>query len=218
MLWVSSADGTLVAHLGVDNDGGAFWVSNRAGDSVAFVGSDAETQGVLWLNNENNDSVATLGVDDDGGFLRQENHADEAVVLIAADTGGGGGFISVSVSRVHDIAEVFDLETREGVVPGSVMSVDALGSGALMPAATPYDRKVVGVISGAGDFQHAMLIGSRKDGSHACRPRTGRSRPAIFWFRRQAQAWRWRRGTSGARSAPWSARPCKGSRPTTPRA
>ena len=88
------------------------------------------------------------------------------MVLIAADTGGGGGFISVSGSRVHDIAEVFDLETREGVVPGSIMSVDALGSGALMPAATPNDRKVVGVISGAGDFQHAMLIGSREDGSH----------------------------------------------------
>ncbi|MDP7397035.1 MAG: hypothetical protein QF541_09205, partial [Lentisphaeria bacterium] len=84
----------------------------------------------------------------------------------AADSGGGAGFISVSGSRVHDVAEVFDLETRDGVVPGSVMSVDALGSGRLMPAAAPYDRKVVGVISGAGEFQHAMLIGSREDGSH----------------------------------------------------
>ena len=163
VLWISSADGTLVAHLGVDSDGGAFWVSNNNGDSVAFVGADSDGQGFVFLNNENGDSVATVGVDDDGGFLRIQDHADEAVVLIAADS---GGFISVSGERVHDVAEVFDLGTREGVVPGSVMSVDALGSGALMPAAEPYDRKVVGVISGAGDFQHAMLIGSRADGSN----------------------------------------------------
>ena len=166
VLWVTSTDGTLVAHLGVDSDGGAFWVSNNAGDSVVFVGADSDGQGFVFLNNENGDSVATVGVDDDGGFLRIEDHADEGVVLIAADSGGGAGFISVSGERVHDVAEVFDLGTREGVVPGSVMSVDALGSGALLPAAAPYDRKVVGVISGAGDFQHAMLIGSREDGSN----------------------------------------------------
>lgn len=164
VLWINSADGTLVAHLGVDSDGGAFWVSNNNGDSVAVVGADSDGQGFVFLNNENGDSVATVGVDDDGGFLRIEDRADEAVVLIAADS-GGGGFISVSGERVHDVAEVFDLGTREGVVPGSVMSVDALGSGALMPAAALYDRKVVGVISGAGDYQHAMLIGSRADGS-----------------------------------------------------
>ena len=133
---------------------------------MAFVGADSDGQGFVFLNNENGDSVATFGVDEDGGFLRIEDHADEAVVLIAADSGGGAGFISVSGERVHDVAEVFDLETREGVVPGTVMSVDAGGSGALLPAAAPYDRKVVGVISGAGDFQHAMLIGSREDGSH----------------------------------------------------
>ena len=107
-----------------------------------------------------------MGVDADGGFLRVEDNADETVVLIAANSGGGAGFISVSGERVHDVAEVFDLETRDGVIPGSVMSVDAHGSGALMPAAVAYDRKVVGVISGAGDFQHAMLIGSREDGTH----------------------------------------------------
>ena len=166
VLWVTSADGTLVAHLGVDSDGGAFWVSNNAGDSVTFVGADSDGEGVFWVSSAAGESRATLGVDADGGFLRVDDNADETVVLIAADSGGGAGFISVSGERVHDVAEVFDLETRDGVVPGSVMSVDALGSGALMPAAAPYDRKVVGVISGAGGFQHAMLIGSREDGSH----------------------------------------------------
>ncbi len=166
VLWVTSSDGTLVAHLGVDGDGGAFWVSNNAGDSVTFLGADSDGEGVFWVSGSGGESRATVGVDADGGFLRLEDNADETVVLIAADSGGGAGFISVSGSRVHDVAEVFDLETRDGVVPGSVMSVDALGSGRLMPAAAPYDRKVVGVISGAGEFQHAMLIGSREDGSH----------------------------------------------------
>ena len=166
LLSIRAISGAEVALLGVDSDGGRLRLLSNNGTSVIFLGADTDGEGILWLNNQSGDSVATVGVDADGGFLRLQDHSDETVVLIAAESGGGGGFIAVSGARVHDVAEVFDLDTREDVVPGTVMSVDALGGGGLRPSATAYDRKVVGVISGAGDFRHAMLIGSREDGSY----------------------------------------------------
>lgn len=45
------------------------------------------------------------------------------------------------------------------------MAADASGSGALVLDAIPYERRAVGVISGAGDFQHGMVIGAREDGT-----------------------------------------------------
>ena len=166
ILWLNNQSGDSVATMGVDADGGYLRVRNHADVEVTFLGSDGEGEGIFWLNGQSGGSVATMGVDADGGFLSLKDHAEEQVVLIAVDSGGAGGFVSISGSRVHDVAEVFDLDTRDGVVPGTVMSIDALGGGGLRPATVPYDRKVVGVISGAGDFRHAMLIGTREDGSH----------------------------------------------------
>ncbi len=94
------------------------------------------------------------GRNDEGNLCR-------AVSIGAID---GEGSIRVDGRKVHDYAEVFELATRDGVSPGSVVAWDP-ASGGVLPASTSNARLVVGVISGAGAFRPGMVIGSRADGT-----------------------------------------------------
>lgn len=61
-----------------------------------------------------------------------------------------------------DCAEHFDLKDFEAAEPGSVMVIDDKGS--LRPSTTAYDRRVAGVVSGAGSLKPGVVLDSRKDG------------------------------------------------------
>jgi hypothetical protein len=63
-----------------------------------------------------------------------------------------------------DCAEEFDVADdaaadAAATEPGTVMAVD--GAGALRPCESAYDRRVAGVISGAGDFRPAIVLDRR---------------------------------------------------------
>jgi hypothetical protein len=55
-----------------------------------------------------------------------------------------------------DCAEEFDLTCSATVGPGTVMCLD--GDGAVRPSTLPYDKKVAGVISGAGDYKPGIVL------------------------------------------------------------
>ncbi len=59
-----------------------------------------------------------------------------------------------------DLAERFDVSAREGVepAPGMVVSIDPDHAGRLAVSAEAYDRKVAGVISGAGGISPALNL------------------------------------------------------------
>ncbi|MFT3750734.1 MAG: hypothetical protein QM768_20650 [Agriterribacter sp.] len=59
-----------------------------------------------------------------------------------------------------DIAEDFTVADPEAEI-GSVMIFDEDGS--LIPCNKPYDKKVVGVISGAGNYKPGMILDKHKD-------------------------------------------------------
>ncbi len=69
-----------------------------------------------------------------------------------------------------DLSEQFDVESKGGKVePGMVVSIDADQPGKLILADSPYDRKVAGVVSGAGGVRPGMIMsqkGSVADGKH----------------------------------------------------
>jgi hypothetical protein len=131
---------------------------------LTFVGADADGRGLFNVRNLRGETMVFLSVGEDGGRIDVTNNQRDTVVLLAADD-RGQGLVQVGGDRVHDTAEVFDLATRTGVIPGSVMAADAGGSGALRLSDAPYERRAVGVISGAGGFQHGIVIGTRADGS-----------------------------------------------------
>lgn len=70
---------------------------------------------------------------------------------------GATGAISTSGA---DCAEEFDATAAQAVEPGTVMVLD--GSGSLRPSNHGYDRKVAGVISGAGDYRPGMILDRRE--------------------------------------------------------
>ena len=60
-----------------------------------------------------------------------------------------------------DCAEEFDLECAGAAAPGTVMCLSA--EGRLRPSATAYDKRVAGVVSGAGEYKPGMVL-DRKSG------------------------------------------------------
>jgi hypothetical protein len=58
-----------------------------------------------------------------------------------------------------DCAEEFDVGTALEVEPGTVMVLDP--TGALLPSEQSYDRKVAGVISGAGEYRPGLIFDRR---------------------------------------------------------
>jgi hypothetical protein len=56
-----------------------------------------------------------------------------------------------------DCAEEFDINnSQQQVEPGTVMVLDSNGS--LEPSCTPYDKKVAGIISGAGGYKPGIVL------------------------------------------------------------
>lgn len=58
----------------------------------------------------------------------------------------------------RDLAERFELEPSAECIPGMVMIIGA--DGAVTPCARAYDKRVVGVISGAGTLRAAVTLGA----------------------------------------------------------
>lgn len=58
-----------------------------------------------------------------------------------------------------DCAEEFDALGTQIPGPGTVMVIDA--DGALRESVDPYDKRVAGVVSGGGDYKHALLLDKR---------------------------------------------------------
>jgi len=63
-----------------------------------------------------------------------------------------------------DCAEEFDVAGQDDVEPGTVMVIDT--NGALERSCTAYDKRVAGIISGAGDCRPALILDRKGEGSN----------------------------------------------------
>jgi hypothetical protein len=81
------------------------------------------------------------------------------------------GSISTTILQIRggaDLAEPFDVSGND-IRPGMVVTIDAAHPGRLLPSANPYDRKVAGIISGAGGVATGLSMGHEgtiADGKH----------------------------------------------------
>lgn len=159
-------NGTDVAFIGSGtSENGYARLRNKSGKQVVYIGAGTSEDGYARFYNKNGTNVVYIGSGtSESGYARFYNTGGREVVYIGSST-TGRGLVQVNGKKVHDYAEIFELATREGVLPGTVMSVVKDGV-AVAPSVTPYDPKVVGVVSGAGGFTPGMRIGTREDGSH----------------------------------------------------
>lgn len=108
-----------------------------------------------------------------GGFLTLRDSAGNVVIELDASEGGNGVTRTqvLEITGGSDLSERFDISPLSGVKPepGMLVSIDPNKPGDLIPSSTANDRKVAGVISGAGGVNPGMLMGqtgSIADGHH----------------------------------------------------
>jgi hypothetical protein len=149
------------------------------GDGVQGHSSSATGRGVVGENTAGGDGV--FGIGNNGGrgvvgvsdsHTGVEGNSDSGTGVWATSTSGtavygkGGlfaGYFEGNVSITGDIflqgadcAEEFDIAEAVGIEPGTVV---VLGhGGTLQQCQQAYDKKVAGVISGAGDYRPGMIL------------------------------------------------------------
>lgn len=160
---INDSLGDVMVIMDVNGSGGVLHINDIIEDPMLVLSVD-DDGGNLEVHGALGETVVQLGADEDGGLVTVRNLSGDVAVILAADE-DGEGLIQVNGSRIHDYAEVFELSTRQGVLPGTVMSADGGNAGSTLPSNGAYDPKVVGVVSGAGGLKSAMAIGSREDGT-----------------------------------------------------
>jgi len=108
-------------------------------------------QGNVWLGGKGVDGDLMLFSKDE-----QDNHnSDKASIHLDGDKGD-------IMLRNADCAEEFDIAGCVAVEPGTVMVIS--DDGGMRPSSDCYDRKVAGVVSGAGPLRPGIILG-RQPGS-----------------------------------------------------
>ncbi len=128
-----------------DTAGPGVYGESSNGEGVRGVGHSSNHGAVVGTN----DNPNGIGVFGKGGRLAGQFEGDVEVT---------GKVTCKDVNLVgSDCAENFDIAGANLVEPGSVMVVDSEGT--LRPCEIAYDKKVGGVISGAGAFKPGITLG-----------------------------------------------------------
>lgn len=144
--------------------GGATGVAGISGSGVGVVGTSDSNDAINGLSHSPQHAGVSAN-NDAGGFglwakATTAGYFDGNVQMVGDASVSGtlsvGGDI---VLEGADCAEEFDLQTALDLDPGTVVVLDNTGS--LEASWQSYDRKVAGVISGAGDFRPGMILDRR---------------------------------------------------------
>lgn len=137
--------------------GSALYANSGHEDGIAIWGSSNSTDSTLVVTNDGSGDLIRGFSSGWNMRFRVENDGRTTVGVLAI-TGGS------------DLSEQFDVQAAEKEArPGTLLSIDPEHPGQLIPSRQAYDRRVAGIISGAGGIQTGMLMGqegSKADGAH----------------------------------------------------
>jgi hypothetical protein len=162
-----------VMRIGAEGNEGDLIVRDGAGREVFHVDGNSGLVRIGTAGNEGDISVRdardreVLQFDAEFAVLRVGAAGNEGDIIVRNDAGaevihmnGGTGDIILSNG---DAAEQFDLADAALAEPGMVMVLNA--DGRLEPASSAYDKKVVGVVAGAGNFRPGIVL-DHKEATH----------------------------------------------------
>ena len=159
--------GTASLILGDGGQTGDIVLQDAAGDEVASLKGArmvlsaggkkritiAGPEGILWLGGQGaNGSVVLFDATE-----QVNNTANNATIWLSGQSGD-------IVLRNADCAEEFDVAHVPGAEPGAVMVIGA--DDALELGRETYDKRVVGVVSGAGDLKPGIVLGRQPSRRH----------------------------------------------------
>jgi hypothetical protein len=148
--------GDAVAGTGVAGVSNSFrGVAGFSTTNAGVYGESANFDGVFGVSNNKN-SAGVSGHNPGGmaGYFDGN--------LVCTGNISCGGDITLTGG---DCAEQFQLSGAAAAEPGVVMVMNE--NGEVTPSSKAYDRSVVGVVSGAGEFQPAIILDDRRDGNRA---------------------------------------------------
>jgi DNA-binding beta-propeller fold protein YncE len=189
-IWVKDASGNLLFHF--DSTHAALWLGGKGNEGDLVVRDAANTERIK-LDSGRGDIVirdaaakARITLDGDEGDIKVTDpngyyllHFDsQAAALYLGGLGNEGDLIvrnekgaqtikldgsagDIILSNA-DAAEDFAVASGRETTPGTVMVLSE--DGTLEPCTGPYDRKVVGVVSGAGPYRPGIVL-DRKEAS-----------------------------------------------------
>ncbi|NPV91801.1 MAG: hypothetical protein HPY50_13630 [Firmicutes bacterium] len=116
-------------------------------------------------------SQSRLSIQPEGGDVSFGEASKVCQVDISGDLKVNG---SVEVTgdiylKNADLAELFDISGADAVEPGTVMVLDE--NGGLRASTTAYDKRVAGIISGAGEYRPGIVL-DKQESQNRCRPIT----------------------------------------------
>ncbi len=170
----TAANGTLLAELGTN---GNLTLGGTGSDGDLFLNDGAGKQTIVLSGGNGN---GTFGGNGQDGDLYLQNASGNTTVYLDGGNGnltlGGGGSdgdltitnsagattISMNgdsgdiVLNNADFAEDFAIAEEVEAMPGMVMVINS--SGKLEPCTSGYDKRAVGVISGAGIYKPGIIM------------------------------------------------------------
>jgi hypothetical protein len=154
--------------FGSGGQNGVFGQTNAQSASGIYGRNDGNGNGVLG-SSDGGDGVEGFSKSRNGVFGQSETgsglhgYSKQQFGIYARSDTGMAGYFEGSITVTNDIilknadcAENFDIAGLEKVEPGTVMVIDT--EGALRQSDRPYDKRVAGVISGAGSYKPGLIL------------------------------------------------------------
>jgi hypothetical protein len=134
---------------------GVFGTTSASGESGAAA---------VWGENTSNGSGVVAHSKDGAGLFAKSEHGSAAIFEGKVEVHGDievTGDIRLLGPGPGDIAELFaidgtDADSAQRATPGTVMSAD--DDGTIKPSSRGYDRRVVGVLAGAGPYRPGLIL------------------------------------------------------------
>ncbi|MEZ4869772.1 MAG: hypothetical protein R3C14_51075 [Caldilineaceae bacterium] len=145
------------ATIRLDGDGGNIFVGGQGADGDLVLRSTSNQDrirldadgGNIWVGGNGADGdIALFAASGDNATL------DRATIHLNGDSGD-------IILQNADCAEDFEVEILEAAEPGTVMVIS--DSSRLQVSNQAYDRRVAGIVAGAGQYRPGIILGRNKD-------------------------------------------------------
>ena len=143
-----SSRGVSIEALGLA-DADAILATSFSPNHAAVAAHNSDGGYGLWADSSSNTGIGGVGIYAKGAKYAAQ--FDGVVYCTGNMTVDGDIVLSAA-----DCAEEFDITASREIEPGTVMVLTE--NGALEPSRDAYDKKVAGIISGAGDYRPGMIL------------------------------------------------------------
>ena len=174
---VSNVSGIDVAYMGTDDEDGSGSVgvgdgSTLNNEGITRAGLSGNGGVFVWKKDGSYDPLVAISDNNGSGFLGLYDGASSTSTI---NFDGATGTTTTKVLEITggaDLSEQFDirkpvnidgyfLQEEFSIKPGMVVGIDPENPGKLLISSEAYNRKVVGIISGAGGVQTGMMMGQK---------------------------------------------------------